>query len=91
MDWKIEYTKRFLKELSKLPEHIRKEIEIMVFDSSLFQQPYEYGKIEKMKGYSNKYKISVDEFRIGLTLDKTTHTLIFNCVAHRKEIYRYFP
>ncbi len=44
-----------------------------------------------MKGYADKYKIRVGDYRIGITLEKETSTLICQRVAHRKDIYKIFP
>jgi mRNA interferase RelE/StbE len=50
---KVEYRKRFLRELAKIPSAQRKEIEIFVFDRlPHIQSVAESGKIEGMKGYS---------------------------------------
>jgi mRNA-degrading endonuclease RelE of RelBE toxin-antitoxin system len=48
----IEYRKKFLKELSKLPNDYAKTIEDFVFDELPTCKNFEeVGKIEKMKGY----------------------------------------
>ncbi|MEH2369023.1 type II toxin-antitoxin system RelE family toxin [Nostoc sp.] len=44
-----------------------------------------------MKRYDDKYKIRVGDYRIGISVDKETQTLICQRVAHRKDIYRNFP
>ncbi len=89
--WKVEYTKRFLKELSELPNEIQFQIEDIVFEKLLTANPFTLGYLERMKGYSNKYKIRVGEYRIGITIDKQTNLIICQRVAHRKDIYRIFP
>ncbi|MCC5627948.1 type II toxin-antitoxin system RelE family toxin [Nostoc sphaeroides] len=89
--WQVEYTKRFLKELAALPVEIQSRIEPIVFQELESENPFELGYIEKLKGYSDKYKIRVGDYRIGITLDQETKTLICQRVAHRKDIYRIFP
>ncbi|PHM06513.1 type II toxin-antitoxin system RelE family toxin [Nostoc sp. 'Peltigera malacea cyanobiont' DB3992] len=89
--WQVEYTKRFLKELAALPVEIQSRIEPMVFQELESENPFELGYLEKLKGYSDKYKIRVGDYRIGITLDQETKTLICQRVAHRKDIYRIFP
>jgi mRNA interferase RelE/StbE len=54
---KIEYTKRFLKELSRLPQEMRAKAERIVFDELVSADPFELGYIERMTGYPGKYKI----------------------------------
>ncbi|MEH2194898.1 MAG: type II toxin-antitoxin system RelE/ParE family toxin [Nostoc sp.] len=89
--WQVEYTKRFLKELAALPVEIQSRIEPIVFQEIESENPFELGYLEKLKGYSDKYKIRVGDYRIGITLDQATKTLICQRVAHRKDIYRIFP
>ncbi len=89
--WKVEYTKRFLKELSKLPKEIQINAEKIVFDELLSIDPFELGYLEHMTGYPDKYKIRIGRYRIGITIDKTKKLLICQRIAHRKDIYRIFP
>ncbi|OKH32424.1 plasmid stabilization protein [Calothrix sp. HK-06] len=89
--WKVEYTKRFLKDLADLSEDIQAKIEPIVFQEVESENPFDIGYLEKMKGYDNKYKIRVGNYRIGISVDKDVHTLICQRVAHRKDIYRIFP
>jgi mRNA interferase RelE/StbE len=89
--WKIEYTKRFLKELASLPREVQSRIELIVFKELETENPFELGYINKMKGYTDKYKIRVGDYRIGLTLDKNNQTIICQRVAHRRDIYQIFP
>jgi mRNA interferase RelE/StbE len=89
--WTVEYTKRFLKELAALPAEIQSRIESVVFEELETENPFELGYLEKMKGYPDKYKIRLGSYRIGLTVEKDTQTLICERVAHRKDIYKVFP
>jgi mRNA interferase RelE/StbE len=89
--WKVEYTRRFLKELASLPLDIQSRIESIVFRELESENPFELGYLNKMKGYKDKYKIRVGDYRIGLTIDKKNQTIICQRVAHRREIYQIFP
>jgi mRNA interferase RelE/StbE len=89
--WKTEYTKRFLKDLANLPEDVQARVEPIVFQELESENPFDLGYLQKMKGYDDKYKIRVGDYRIGLSVDKETQTLICQRVAHRKDIYRIFP
>lgn len=89
--WKVEYTKRFLKELATLPAEVQNRAEPIIFQQLLVENPFELGYLEKMTGYTDKYKIRVGDYRIGITIDKETKTLICQRIAHRREIYRIFP
>ncbi len=87
--WKVEYTKRFLKELSKLPKEIQTHAEKIVFVELLSTDPFELGYLEHMTGYPDKIRIGI--YRIGITIDKSQKLLICQRIAHRKDIYRIFP
>lgn len=90
--WRIEYTKRFLKELSKLPEAVRSKAEKIAFDELVsLNNPFALGYLEPMTGYPDKYKIRLGDYRIGITLDKENQVIICQRIAHRKEIYKIFP
>ncbi len=87
---KVEYRKRFLKELSKIPSPIRKEIETFIFvDYSSLKTILDTPKIERMKGYPDYFKVRLGSYRVGLKFEDDK--LIFERVLHRKDIYRYFP
>jgi len=89
--WKVEYKKRFLKELSKLPEDVRAQAEKIVFDDLICENPFDSGYLEQMRGYPGKYKVRIGHYRIGVTVDKQKKLIVCNRIAHRKDIYRLFP
>ena len=89
--WKIEYTKRFLKELSKLPKETRAKAEEIIFTDLLSANPFDLGYLEHMADYPDKYKIRIGKYRIGITIDKTEKLIICQRIAHRKDIYKVFP
>ncbi|HEY9620521.1 MAG TPA: type II toxin-antitoxin system RelE/ParE family toxin [Crinalium sp.] len=89
--WNVEYTKRFLKELAALPEMIQTRVEPIVFQELETENPFDLGYLEKMKGYTDKYKIRVGDYRIGITIEKEKRTLVCERIAHRREIYKIFP
>ncbi len=45
--------------------------------------------LKKMTGYKNAYRIKIGDFRIGVYIE--ANTVIFDKVAHRKDIYNEFP
>ena len=63
--WKVEYTKRFLKELSELPKEMRAQAEGIVFGELLTANPFSLGYLERMTGFPDKYKIRIGNYRIG--------------------------
>jgi mRNA interferase RelE/StbE len=87
---KVLYNKKFLKDLSLIPLADRKRIEDYAFERAPKIKSFrELQFLEKLKGYSNFYKIRVGNYRVGVQFEHAT--LIFERVLHRKEIYRYFP
>jgi mRNA-degrading endonuclease RelE of RelBE toxin-antitoxin system len=50
-----------------------------------------YPNIEKMKGYTDKDKIRIGDYRISITIDSEVKQIICQRIAHRREIYRVFP
>ena len=87
---KVEYHKKFLKELAKIPAKQRKNIEQFVFNEiPNSNNIFEIGKIEKMKGYPSHYKIRFGVYRVGIKV--INDKVIFERALNRKDIYRYFP
>jgi len=87
---KVEYRKRFLKELAQLPKNPRVEVEKFVFEilpeaTTLVS----IGKVEQMKGYRHFFKVRFGNYRLGLQL--VDEVLIVEIIAHRKDIYKFFP
>lgn len=89
--WKIRHRKRFYKELARLPSAIRGRIEKVAFGDTLKEEPFEEGRLEKLKGSREYYKMKFGDYRVGLQIDKKDKKIEFRRVRHRKEIYRYFP
>ena len=89
--WRVEYQKRFLKELARLQPAVRKRAEVIAFEEMPRSNPFQLGYVEKMTGYKDKYKIRIGEFRMGLTIDSKISLITFERVADRKDIYRVFP
>lgn len=87
---KVEYRKRFLKELAQIPAIHRKKIEEFVFAKlPALNSVFESGDIEHMKGYPEFYKARFGDYRIGMKIEGDT--IILERALHRKDIYRYFP
>jgi len=87
---KIEYRKKFLKELSKIHTGERLRIESFVFkELPKANSIFELGNVEQMKGYPSFYKIRFGQYRIGLKMKEGR--VILERALHRKDIYRFFP
>ncbi len=81
----------FLKELARLPRDIRKKAEAVAFEEISGRDPFSLGYMEKMKGYGDKFKIRLGDYRFGLTISARDKYIIFQRIVHRKDIYRVFP
>ena len=67
---KVEYSKKFLKQLASVPGDNRSKIESFVFEELVSASSiYEMGKVEKMKGYDGFYKVRFGNYRLGLVLE----------------------
>ena len=91
MEWKVLYTRTFLKEMARLPADVRKRVERIVFDGQLKDNPFLHGKTQKLSGFQTYYKIRVGHYRIGLRIEPEINSIEFQRVRHRRDIYRKFP
>ena len=86
----VEFRKKFLKELSKLSNSHQSNIEEFIFEIlPNYNNLSEIGKVEKMIGYKNYFKIRFSDYRVGIK--KENNIIIIETVKHRREIYKYFP
>ncbi len=91
MTWHIQYTRTFLKELSRLPKSIRERVEQIAFGADIQADPFLKGKVQKLSGYQTYYKLRIGQYRVGLKIDPEKQSIEFQRVLHRREIYRKFP
>ncbi len=84
------YQKRFLQDLATIPSAFRAGIEKFAFEEILTMKSLgESGKIERMKGHKQYYKVRFGDYRVGLRIEG--ETVVFERVLNRKDIYRFFP
>jgi mRNA interferase RelE/StbE len=88
---KAEYLPTFIKELKALKSTpVYATIRNLAFqDILIYQNLSDISNIKKLKGEDNAYRIRVGDYRIGFFI--VSDTIIFSCVLHRREFYRYFP
>ena len=91
MTWRIQYTRTFLKELSRLPKPVRERVEQIAFGVDILSDPFLDGKVQKLSGFQTYYKLRIGQYRIGLKIELEKQTIEFQRVLHRREIYRKFP
>lgn len=87
----VEFDKSFAKSLKGINNgSLKRKMEqtILTLEKSLSisQVPH----IKKMVGFSNYYRLRIGDYRIGMELINSQKVRLI-IVAHRKEIYRYFP
>ena len=88
---KVEFDKSFEKSLGKIRNKaLYPEIERIILEIESAETVNEIQNVKKLTGFRKYYRIRLGEYRIGIeTIDK--NTIRFILIAHRKEIYRYFP
>ena len=84
---KVKFRKKFLFELAKIPQPIRKEIEKFIFEQFPANPSIKHWQhIISLKHDESLFKIPFHDYRIGLK--RTEQELIFERVRHRNDIYR---
>ena len=91
MTWRVRHTRTFYKELAKLPAEIREQVERTAFGEEIKEDPFLQGRVQKLVGYQEYYKIRFGNYRVGLRIDTSDKIIEFRRVLHRKDIYREFP
>jgi mRNA interferase RelE/StbE len=87
---KVEYRKRFLKDLSRIPAKVRVKIEKFAFtELPPAESISQIGIVERMKGYPSFYKVRFGPYRVGIRYE--SGVVVLERALHRKEIYRFFP
>jgi len=87
----IYFKKTFLKELTKLPPDLRAEMEELFFEKSISEDKFEQYKIERMKGYQDRFQIRTGNLRFGFTFNSEKNEIICERITHRTNIYKLFP
>ena len=88
----VQFKKKFLKDLDKVPSNIREKIKDLVF--KVFPESSDFLDIPNIKyngGYSDYYRIRQGDYRIGFHYSEKDSIVTFYRVLHRKDIYKKFP
>ena len=87
----VKYRQLFLKDLKKLKKQaIYKRIFELAFETIPLANNLELlSNIKAMKGYSNRYRIRIGDYRIGIEVQGDKVEMMR--ILHRREFYRYFP
>ena len=81
----------FYAELAKVPTEVRSKIEEIAFGEAIKEDPFLGGRVQKLAGYEEYYKMRFGSYRVGLRIDLKEKVIEFRRVRHRKDIYRRFP
>lgn len=87
----VEFDKSFEKSLDRIRNKaIYPKIESIILEFEKAKTVNEIQNVKKLTGFRNYYRVRLGEYRIGIeSFDK--NTIRFILIAHRKEIYRFFP
>jgi len=86
----VSYKKRFLKDLSNIPNEIKHRILDIAFERiPQAENLREIDGLKKIKGFSGYYRLRISDYRIGILVE--SEKVVFCRVLHRKDIYKYFP
>ncbi len=91
MAWRVRHTRTFYKELARLPAKVRSRVEEIAFGEAIKEDPFLGGKVQKLAGYQEYYKMRFGSYRVGLMIDLEEKVIEFRRVRHRKDIDRRFP
>jgi len=89
--WEIVHYRAFYRELAGMPPELRRRVEEIAFGEAVQHDPFLGGRVERLRGHRDCYKIRVGNYRIGLVIDQSRRVIEFRRVLHRRDIYRYFP
>jgi len=86
----VRYENSFKRDLKKIHDKgLKAEVKHSVFSVKKAQTIREIPNLKKLKGYWIHYRIKVDKYRIGVTIEKDWVT--FFRFLPRKDFYKYFP
>ena len=89
--WQVRLTRPFLKDLAALPKSERERVEAIAFGEAIRHDPFLGGKVQKLVGHHEYFKLRLGRYRIGLSLDFDNKVIEFRRILHRKDIYRELP
>ncbi len=88
---KIQFDESFLKSLKKLNnKKVKEKLNELIINFEDVENLSEMPNIKKMQGYETYYRVRIGDFRVGFEL-QSDKSVLFILVAHRRDIYRYFP
>lgn len=89
--WTVRHARTFYRDLAKLPLPERARVEELAFGADIREDPFLGGRVEKLKGHREYYKLRVGQYCIGLRIDSRERVIEFRRALPRRDIYRRFP
>ena len=87
----VKFDEFFLKSLKKLNnKKVKENLNELIINFESIENLSEMPNIKKMQGYDTYYRVHIGDFRVGFEL-QSDKSVLFILVAHRRDIYRYFP
>lgn len=87
---KTEFLSHFDKSLNKLKsKEVKKEVVDAILNVEQAQKLTDIKNLKKLKGHKFSYRIKIGDYRIGIFIEN--EIVEFAVVAHRKDIYKFFP
>lgn len=88
---KILFDESFAKSIKKLNDRkIKDKIITLIASFEEARNLSEIPNIKKKQGFQSYYRVRIGDYRVGFEI-LPDESILFILVAHRKEIYRYFP
>lgn len=84
--YKIEYTKRALKDFVSIPVQIQKQIRNKL--DILAQNPFAATQVKALKGEEETYRLRVGDYRVVYYLENEKLIITVVKLGHRKDIYQ---
>ena len=85
MAYEVILPNRILRDLRKIPRVYADRI--LYFIASFKEEPRPEG-CKKMKGYENKYRLRIADYRIVYTIEDSIKIVEIYKVGHRKDVYK---
>lgn len=87
----VEFDRSFVRSLAKISNPaLFRRIERIIKQVDAAASLTEIPQVKKLSGYRNYHRIKLGDYRIGIELIGK-NKIRFILVAHRKDIYRFFP
>ena len=86
----VEFSKKFAKQFRNcLDKKLKEQIVGVISSCEKASSIQAVANLKKLKTFKNFYRIRIDDYRIGLSIEN--ETVVFVSFYHRREFYRFFP